>query len=323
MFRTLSRLPLFLAALGLMACGLVGFEHRQTFVGDGGDGHIDRGPGTCSDALRNQDEEEPDCGGVCAACPLAKSCAELHQRRPDLASNVYQLDIDAESGSLAPFSAYCEMVADGGGWTLAAKIDGAKTTFAYDNNIWTNSTLLNPASAALDTIEAKLSSFTNMPFTELRVVMVQGGVERATTIAATDTNYFPNAGPTGVPSLSQTFSAVAFDVTTVGTSNLSADERRRWLSLVDQGYVETTCNRFGINKGSTMSNGQWRVRIGILGDNTANCPNVDSFVGFGFSTNLMGACSTFMFSTQTGNGSRCSGATNDRDIAVMGYLMVR
>ena len=36
------------------------------------------------------------------------------------------------------------MTTDGGGWTLAMKIDGTKTTFAYDSTYWTNTTTLNP-----------------------------------------------------------------------------------------------------------------------------------------------------------------------------------
>lgn len=51
--------------------------------------------------------------GTLCARPL--SCKELHLARPNLASGAYTI---APSAASAPFSAYCEMEAEGGGWTL-------------------------------------------------------------------------------------------------------------------------------------------------------------------------------------------------------------
>jgi fibrinogen beta/gamma subunit family protein len=44
----------------------------------------------------------------------ASSCADLHGARPTLPSGVYWV----KPGDAAPFLAYCDMVSDGGGWTL-------------------------------------------------------------------------------------------------------------------------------------------------------------------------------------------------------------
>ncbi len=61
------------------------------------------------------------------------------------------------------------MIADGGGWTLAIKADGAQSTFSYHNDNWTTAALLNSNAADLDTTEAKLDSFNRIPAKELRL----------------------------------------------------------------------------------------------------------------------------------------------------------
>ena len=48
-------------------------------------------------------------------CERPTSCSQLHQADPALPSGAYLL---APATAAAPFMAYCEMVAEGGGWTL-------------------------------------------------------------------------------------------------------------------------------------------------------------------------------------------------------------
>jgi hypothetical protein len=50
-------------------------------------------------------------------CERPTSCSELHQADPDLPSGAYLI---APVTAAAPFMAYCEMVAEGGGWTLVS-----------------------------------------------------------------------------------------------------------------------------------------------------------------------------------------------------------
>ena len=69
-----------------------------------------------------------------------------------------------------------------GGWTLIMKIDGNKKTFLYDSKLWTNSETFNSQSLALDDRETKLISYSELPFTELRLGMRQENTTRWITV---------------------------------------------------------------------------------------------------------------------------------------------
>ncbi|KAK2558375.1 putative skeletal organic matrix protein 5 [Acropora cervicornis] len=83
--------------------------------------------------------------GYSASNP-ALSCADVLENRPDSKSAAYFLK--TEDGGVA--CTYCHMKniegCGGGGWTLVMKIDGAKTTFSYDSDLWTNKVPLNQSS---------------------------------------------------------------------------------------------------------------------------------------------------------------------------------
>jgi hypothetical protein len=67
-------------------------------------------------------------------CPLA-SCYELHQDYPDLPSGSYLIDPDGEGG-IEPLDVGCDMVTDGGGWTivLALRADTSNGWHMYDHD---------------------------------------------------------------------------------------------------------------------------------------------------------------------------------------------
>ncbi|MCC6558988.1 MAG: DNRLRE domain-containing protein [Polyangiaceae bacterium] len=83
------------------------------------DGQADEGGAcaTCNDGIQNQGELGVDCGGPCAAACSYASCKALHEAQPGLGSGTYTIDPDGPGWS-APYSVYCNMVLDGGGWQL-------------------------------------------------------------------------------------------------------------------------------------------------------------------------------------------------------------
>lgn len=222
-------------------------------------------------------------GGVDAGPPTFTSCKDRLAASSKEGSGVKDL-VDA---SQQPYKAFCEMGADGGGWTLVLKIDGNQSNFFFDNPLWTNNAPFNPDKPALDMTEAKLASFWSVPFTEVRVGMNDGKL-RWLVVSLTSTSLL--------------------DAIKNGGSTSAG--RDAWEGLLASGSLQTNCNWEGLNR-------QDHVRLGIVGDESIGCgtfPSPDSFIGFGAASNWGSPC---------GNTAHYSPDNGDRDTKVFGYVMVR
>lgn len=221
---------------------------------DAPDAQIDTGEPACTPSC------EPGVACAAGACRPLASCAAIKARWPSLPSGAYTIDPDGDGGS-DPFRVFCEQVDDGGGWTLAMKLDGAKKTFAYDSAYWTNEATLNEASTDLSETEAKLASFHAMPITAVRLGMLDGGVRRYMSFALAR------------PSLESAF---------VGGVIATTATRGKWFQLLADPALQLHCNAEGFNQeyGGTVG-ARPRVRLGIVGNNETDCTTPDSYLGFG------------------------------------------
>jgi hypothetical protein len=233
-------------------------------------------------------------GGTCVAgtCRLGRSCQEIHTREPALPSGAYVLE------ERPPIDVYCEMNEDGGGWTLAMKIDGSKPTFAYDSPLWTDDKAIAPTSTDLSTTEHKNAAFWKLPFKELRLGMIDAGMRRQIIV------------PHEASSLRALFRGPRVK-TNVG--------RATWMKLLASAQLQPSCNEEGFNfdQGDRM-----RVRIGIVANEQADCESVDSYIGFGITED--GSCGLPDPEIVVGNFSPAAcGGGNDRRTKAFGFVWIR
>lgn len=235
---------------------------------------------SCTDGIKNAEETDIDCGGPacgkcedarlcnqasdCAAgacvdgrCASQASCDVLRRVSPDAPSGTYTIDPE---GTGQPFPVYCDMVGGDEGWTLVLKIDGTQDTFRYDAALWTNTTALGNATD-LTASEAKSPAFWTVPMTQVRVVMREAGDDRNMTVSFN-------------PALSNPTTLRALFLGPYYPTN---NPRSAWLGLVSSGSLQTNCQQQGLN--NTVA-GQ-AMRIGIFGNQEANCLSCDSSLGIG------------------------------------------
>lgn len=242
--------------------------------------------------------DNPCTGGlicVAATCETAPSCKSLVGRQPPLPNGVYRIDPDGD-GEETAYDAFCllDESADGGGWALAAKIDGTKTTFEYGKDIWTSPQLVNDGALALDFDEAKFAPFVRVPALEARI-----GFREAT--QATRWRVIP--GPATIEGSTATLA----DAFTLGSLYATSEGRATWGPLVDApALLEAGCNREGWN----VKVGTTSVRVGIV-TNATDCDSAGtSFLGIGSKT-----------SESIAGGWRSGSSENIRP--VMAYIFVR
>ena len=246
----------------------------------------------CDDGLLSGVETDVDCGGDCGGCALDKacvdpddclsntcymgecepppvdytSCKDYFEEDDLLPSGEYDIDPDG-LGGIHPFKVYCDMKAEGGGWTLVLKVDGTATTFRYGQEIWTNTDTLNPQNHDLDHNQTKLASYHTVPFDEIMI-----GLEEP--IANMDP-IVPQL--LVLPIAGDSLHALIAPGDHIPTSFGPAT----WLSLINGSALQPNCNLEGLNARGTDDNQFHRARIGIIGNENNDCLTPDSRLGIG------------------------------------------
>jgi hypothetical protein len=238
------------------------------------------------------DAKPPD---ACTTCGTYASCEALKIQQPAAPSGVYNLS--AGPGS-TPFAAYCDQTGDGGGWTLALKVDGRLQTFNYDNVIWEDDTLLGTTTPGFDHTEAKLETWNAFAISEVRL-----GIEYP--IDSGDIRYIVLPLP----------AAKLADLFAPAQSRTTAAGRDTWKGMMGPtGSLQPNCNAEGTNQFSDVS----RVRLGILGNNEEDCATPDSRIGVG------GGGLACVEPTPTAGCSTCYGGDNgDVELPAFAWVFVR
>lgn len=232
---------------------------------------------------------------ACATCGTFTSCHQLKSDQPTAPSGVY--NINAGSGM---FSAYCDQTGDGGGWTLAMKVDGRNQTFAYDKTIWEDASLLAPTSPGFDHTEAKLETFNIIGFTELRI-----GFEYP--IDSGEIRYL--IVPLAAAKMTELFAPNQQRLTMLG--------RDAWKGLIGPAAsLQLNCNMEGAN----INLNQMRVRLGIIGNEQEDCATPDSRLGVG--GDAFPLCNIEP-NRSAGNTSCYGGDNGDVELAAFAWVFVR
>ncbi|MDQ3334585.1 MAG: hypothetical protein M4D80_05460 [Myxococcota bacterium] len=247
-----------------------------------------------ADAQPQADAPKPT--DACATCGTFTSCSALKMMQPAAPSGVYNI----ETGGTT-FAAYCDQTGDGGGWTLALKVDGRLATFNYDALIWQSATLLGASMPGFDHNEAKLQTFNALAFTEIRIALeypVDSGSIRHLVM------------PLAANNMSELFAGGVYRATTLG--------RDTWKGLVGAGAsLQPNCNVEGAN----VYDAQTRVRLGIIGNEQADCLTPDSRIGVGGGS--LPVCSGVPDVQTAGNSSCYGGDNGDVELAAFAWVFVR
>ncbi|XP_065059888.1 uncharacterized protein LOC135687256 isoform X2 [Rhopilema esculentum] len=179
----------------------------------------------------------------------------------------------------------------GGGWTLAMKVDGSKTTFKASSAYWTNNEIFDVENGIKSFYEneAKFPAFNNVSFDEMCIGMN----------VASAVNWIKL--PINAASLLAIFKPGTFVQTRIGRST--------WKSLIASSSLQLNCNHEGLNVKN--SGNMLMTRIGIIANQENECASPDSFVGLG---GIWSSCC---------NKASLSPDNGDKNTLGMGYILVR
>ncbi|XP_078381310.1 uncharacterized protein LOC144664059 [Oculina patagonica] len=244
----------------------------------------------CNDGTWTDDI--PQCKDISYA-----SCRDIYRSGKSRGNTAYMLRTD-----VGKVPVYCHMTSIGtcgsGGWTLVMKIDGHKSTFHYDSNLWSNKNEFNRpgGTTGFDNVETKLPTYWSAPFSKICLAMKIGHQIRPIVI-----NRQANS----------LYSLVAdghYRSTTLG--------RDTWKSLIgSQASLQRNCNKEGFNALPGHSHHS-KARIGIIANQENDCITCDSRIGFGTG-------GVHDDSNTCGNEARVAPDNGYKHIKAMGYILVQ
>lgn len=234
---------------------------------------------------------------------IPRSCAALPSGS---ASGPYTIDPDGPGGA-APFLDYCETSADGGGWTLLAKVDPRTTTLGYDAVAWTAvSSAAAFGTADLAVGDALLPSYWTLAVGELRFVMAPAATPTTTTSLVTT---FTPASTITLRSAMESGSHVRFDATLA-----------QWVALIGASSTPgaATCEQAGVPVGLPEATPVVRVRVGYVWADTTGCATPGFWAGLGAAG--MGCRAV---ASASGGGRLCGTGAQRRDFPLVTWLFGR
>jgi hypothetical protein len=167
------------------------------------------------------------------------------------------------------------MDVDGGGWTLALKVDPRSTRFEFTSSEWTNTQTFGTANASLDDSQAKLRSFSVVGVEEVLLGFAPTGGQ------SDDFRFLQLPLPAAEPSLLALFST-ADDLEIVGGPPIGA-----WLGLAPNINIQPGCRRVFVN--TRPAQAAERVRLGLVGSAGTDCRQAETSIGVGHPSVIAGA----------------------------------
>ncbi|XP_022806741.1 uncharacterized skeletal organic matrix protein 5-like [Stylophora pistillata] len=186
----------------------------------------------------------------------------------------------------------------GGGWTMVMKMDGSKSTFHFDSQLWSNMSDFNPqgGETGLDFQETKLPTYWNTSFSKICLGMKIGNLPRFILVKKQ--------------------ASCLYSLIADGQYRDTSLGRNTWKFLIgSEASLQLHCNKEGFNP-TSKKKGNAKARIGIIANDNSGCKTCDSRIGFG--TGGYGDDSN-----KCGNEAKHNSDNEDKHIKAMGYILVQ